>query len=191
MMKSLGSTLNRIKLGQSLDLKKICFSIESNFSGIYTEKVINKMIKKIEKKKNKKGKEYDEDKEDKEENLDEKELKKKDEEKKAKMQEKIRKIKEQMEMEGYENKNKGKSKYTSEMLFKKLMIKEITELNTKDKNAGKSIEKLTFQQKQGILKSNDIGKIIKGNIMLNTGRYLMLFYDNGLTLNILYNNIKR
>ena len=113
---------------------------------------------------------------------------KEEKEKEAKRQEKIKKIKEKMKMNGYEKKNKTKIKNTSQLLFKKEYIRLIAE---EFKKEFKLAKKFTFQEKREFLKYGSIIMIIKANLLLGTGRYLMLFYDNGLTLNILYKNIRK
>jgi hypothetical protein len=94
----------------------------------------------------------------------------------------LKNIKESRGKEGSRNKDKKKRKYTSELMFKELYIREIKK--------NESVE-LSPQEEKEILRSQEVFAIIQNNISENKGRYLLLFYDSGLTLNILFRRLKR
>lgn len=181
MIKALGNSLRMIKMGQSLDIVRISKTIEINFSGIYTQKVIEKMLRKEQKLE----KRFAEDKKPQEggPDEDESEKKRREEEKERRRQEKIRKIREKQMQKGYETKQKGKLKNTSQMLFKRQYLNVLKH--------EKNHSRLSIQQKRAFLTQHNVIKIIRANVMMGSGRYLMLFYDNGLTLSILYKQIRR
>ena len=117
----------------------------------------------------------------------EEERKRMEEEKKKRREEKIRKIRERQKEKGLNTTHKVKVKNTSEKLFKEQYL----QLTKEDEKKSIKNNKLTFKQKKSFRENHNILKILRSNIMRNTGRYLMLFYDHGLTLNILYNSIRR
>lgn len=190
MVKALGNSLRMVQMGRRLDVSKISRAIEVNFSGIYTQKVIDRMIKREQRRQEKADRKSIAEKDKKaqtefreDDPRNPEELKKREEEKERKRQEKIARIREQQQQKGYETKNKLRIKNTSEMLFKKQYLAMLRKEKTEKIKMG-------YEEKKKFLSSHNVLKIIRANLLQRTGRYLMLFYDNGLTLSILYKSVR-
>ena len=183
MMKTLGDSLKYLKSGEQVKIAKISRAIEINFSGIFNKDLITKIVKNYAKKKKKQNK-----------------LKQMEEnsfelveEKTQQEIEKIQKIKERREnmkkemnqkqkVKGLNKNRRSKLKNTSENLFKMLYLKTIK----KEKN-----EKISFEDRKTFKQTQNLVKLIRSNILTCTGRYLMLFYDNLLSIKTLYSSMKK
>ena len=166
---------------------QISSAIETNFSGIYAEKVVKKMLKKACKKNEKhsgRGRQGHSNENRSEENANGRGLESKPQKYKLRTADEIGKR---------NSENKAKFKSMSERIFKNLYLELLQkEFEAEEaEGAQQKVKRLSSRSKRDFAKSKSILGLIKKNLEQNEGRHLMLFHDSVLTQKMLFQTIKK
>lgn len=161
MMKKLGEFLLAHKEGEPFKLTKVSKVIDMNFSGIFTNEVIRKILNNVEKQKAERGGFADQ--------VDKVAAPTSQALEPSKTNEIMRMMKKKL-----------RSKKSSQKVFKIMFVKKTAKTFN-----------LSFDQRQKIKNEFSIKRILLDNLTDRNARYFMAFYDLPLTIKIMQERIKK